>query len=92
MLNRVKPGHCRDARRMTALAPKPDLDLRSCYVAEVPLTDKVQRSKNLLFSITLLFQRAAFCRVPLWRLTHCYAAISSLIRGQLLRPSCPVSS
>jgi hypothetical protein len=32
----VKSGHCRDVRRMTALAPKADFDLRSCDVADVP--------------------------------------------------------
>ena len=51
--NRVKPGHCRDVRRMTALAPKADFDLRSCDVADVPLPDLSRCSKlSKLYSIT----------------------------------------
>ena len=35
-VHHIKPGHCRDVLRMTALAPKADFDLRSCDVADVP--------------------------------------------------------
>ena len=41
----VKPGHRRDVRRMTALAPKADFDLRSCDVADVPQPDVSNRGK-----------------------------------------------
>lgn len=34
-----KPGHCHDVRRMTALAPNADFDLRSCDVADVPCVE-----------------------------------------------------
>jgi hypothetical protein len=37
----VKLGHRGDVRCITALPPKADIDLRSCYVAEVPISDIV---------------------------------------------------
>jgi len=45
---RVKLGHCGDVRRTTALPPKAEVDLRSCYVAEVPLA-AVSRCSELSY-------------------------------------------
>src|SRR5262245_39835529 len=41
----VRPGHCGDVRCTTALPPKTEVDMRSCYVAEVPQPAVSKRSK-----------------------------------------------
>ena len=48
-------GHCRDVRRMTALAPKAVFNLRSRDVADVPTTDIAPRTSNA----------AAICHNPM---------------------------
>jgi hypothetical protein len=44
-----KIGHCGDVRRTTALAPKAEVDPRSCDVAQVPEAAVSNRSKAALF-------------------------------------------
>ena len=73
--SRVKPGHCGDVCYTTALPPKADVRPRSCYVAEVPITDIASKSTR----------RRAFVLVRQEHCAECYLNNSG--RGSGMKPS-----
>src|SRR6516225_1805124 len=59
-----KIGHCGDVRCMTALPPKAEVHLRSCYVGEVPISAITSPS----FEHLVRGKRPPFAERDLWNI------------------------